>query len=452
MNKGKNKVLLFYGKQSNDQPNDWIPYNILYLTAPLVEAGFEVVFIAEFENPDYEGIIRKHAADSIIFGVSAFTSGQITSGIEACRIFRKYSADTPIAWGGHHVIALPEQTLGYELIDIVFTGPSEDSFLQVVSAIRGGRGDLQKIPGIILKVSGEIVSTGKPDSFDLAKLPSFPFHILNIEKYINPKTKTLNYTASCGCPGNCSFCPWWGSHMWRPLPVERVLDDIEWLVNTYKPRNILFTDPNFFARKDFVIDFVNGLIKRKIEVFWYAFTRVNDFVKITREEIERFEGAGLVELFFGIEQTTDRMKKLLRKPFKMEHVDTVLEKTKGLTLSLRFSFLLGLPTETIEDIDDIQRHIIKWQAINKNFVPQGNQYVPYPGNPMYELAVKLGLVVPDSLEGWGDFAIPKYRDAAGNMNLWHDVPWFSDDLNREYAGRFLDIFPQQEGFNFKETA
>ena len=138
MSKLKNKVLLFYGKQSNDQRNDWIPYNILYLTAPLIDAGFEVVFIAEFENSDYEGIIRKHASDSIIFGVSAFTSGQITSGIEACRIFRKYSADTPIAWGGHHAMALPEQTLRHELIDIVFTGPSENSFLQVVSAIKGG--------------------------------------------------------------------------------------------------------------------------------------------------------------------------------------------------------------------------------------------------------------------------------------------------------------------------
>ncbi len=97
----KNKAILFYGKQTDTQEKDWLPYNLLYLTAPLYEAGFEPVIITEFTDTDYEDIIKMHAGESLVFGVSAFTSGQIASGLKACQIFRKYNADAPIIWGGH---------------------------------------------------------------------------------------------------------------------------------------------------------------------------------------------------------------------------------------------------------------------------------------------------------------------------------------------------------------
>lgn len=453
MKSRKNKVILFYGKQSDAQINDWIPYNVLYLTAPLVEAGFEPIFINEFTDPDYEGIIKGHAEDSVVFGVSAFTTRQIVSGLEASRTFRKYAPDTPIVWGGHHAKALPEQTIKHELIDMVFTGPSENSFVQVVSAIKSD-GNVEQVPGLLAKVNGEVKFTGKPLLFDISKLPPFPFHIVQIEKYINPNTQVLNYTASCGCPGCCSFCPWNGPHPWRSLPIKRVLDDIEWLVHTYGVRTIWLSDANFFANKEFVMKFSEGLLERRLDIYWYTSTRVIELAKFTREEIAKLEQSGLVEIFLGIEQTTDRMKKLLRKPFKLEHVDTILERAKGLNVMLRLAFLFGLPTETLEDLEDSYNNFKRWQSINENVIAQASQYRPYPGDPMYELAIAKGLIPPDTLEGWGTFPLlnTRYRTSEEQRNIWNDVPWFSGSFNKEYGNRFLKLFPFQEGITFNKMS
>lgn len=449
----KNKVILFYGKQTDSQINDWIPYNMLYLTAPLRPAGFEPVLITEFTTPEYEDIIREHAEDSLAFGVSSFTSRQISSGLHAAEIYRKYAPDKPIIWGGHHPKALPEQTLENDLVDMVFTGWGEIALPRVLSALRE-KGDLRGIPGLMYKNNGEKIFSGKPERFDLSKLPPFTFDVIQIEKYMNPNTRVLNYTASCGCPGCCSFCPWNGPHSWSPLPLKRILGDLEMLINRYHPQTIWLSDANFFVNKEFVLGFARGLRERGLNVYWYAFGRISDLIKFSTEEMSELQESGLVEIFVGIEQTTERMKKLLRKTFRLEYVDAILKRLKNLDIALRLSFICGLPTETIEDLESNYYNSERWHSINKNVNIQASQYKPYPGNSAYELAIKEGMKPPKRLEDWATFPLlyTNYRRSSGKeANTWVDVPWFSEDFNGKYGGKFLELFPCQEGITFKEA-
>lgn len=441
----KKKVVLFYGKFYDDRPYDWLPYNILYLAAPLVSAGFEPILITEFVDPEYVHIIKEHAEDSIVLGISAMTGRQITSGLKAAQIFREYAPKTPIVWGGAHPTAIPNQTIKHELVDIVCVGPSEISFLQLVSAIRD-EDDLRHIPSLMLEIDGRPQYTGRPTLMDLSKLPRFPFHILQIEKYINPKTRVLNYTASCGCPGACSFCSWGGPHPWRHLPIKRILDDIEWLLHTYKLQTIWFSDADLFSNKEFVLKICEGIQERQLDIYWRANSRVRDLIKFSGDEMKILEQSGLDCIFLGIEATTKRMMKLMYKVFKIEDVDAIVERTKGLSIEFYVSFIFGSPTETIDDLEASYYHLRRWQSKNKNVKFQTCIYTPYPGTPMTDIAIAHGLRVPDTLDGWGRFSLVN-----DTRDIWYDRPWYSEKFNREYGQRFKELFPSYPRFTYKEV-
>lgn len=441
----KNKVLLFAGNFIENQTYDWLPNNILYLTAPLVEAGFEPILITEFTDPDYEDIIKEYAEDSIVFGVSAMSGRRITSGLKAARIFRECAPDTPIVWGGIHPHSLPEQTLEHELVDIVFLSPAENSFVQAVSAIKAGN-DLQSIPGLLYKVDGKTVHTGRPTFYNLSDLPPFPYHILKIEKYINPKTRVLNYNASCGCPGVCSFCSIGIRDPWRALPTERILDDIEWLVKKYNLQTIYFNDADFFISKEHAFGISNGVKERNLNIYWRASSRVWDFLKYSREEMQMLEKSGLDLVFLGIEATTDRMQKVMRKRFKLEDVDTILQRAKGLSIEFYLSCIFGAPTETIEDLESTYNALKRWQSINANAKYQTSIFAPYPATALTALAVEHGLIEPKNLEEWGTF--PLINDLRDTYN---DRPWFSESFNMEYGKRFNELFPTYPAYTFKEV-
>lgn len=440
-----NKVLLFYGNFFDNQELAWLPNHLLYLTAPIVKEGFEPIVISEFVDHDYEEIIKKHAKDTILFAISAMSGRQITSGLNAAKIFRKYSPNTPIAWGGAHATAVPQDTINHELVDIVFVGHSEDSFLKVITALKS-RNSLELIRGIVYKDNGEIIDNGSPEPYDLAELPPFPFHILKIDKYINPETRVLNYTASVGCPGACSFCSWGGPHRWKNLPVKRVLDDIEWLVKTYKLHTIWFSDSDFFFNKEFAIEVATGIEERKLDIYWRANSRVRDLVNYSREDMEFLAKTGLDYIFIGIEAVTPRMQKLMRKVYKIEDVDTIVQRSKGLPIEFYFSTIFSSPTETIEDLIQTHKQIKKWQDMNENVKFQTCIYTPYPGTPMTDLAYKYGLEQPNSLEEWGTF--PLVND---HRNKFSAKPWFDDNFNKEYGKLFKELFPNYPPFTYKRA-
>lgn len=436
----RNKVIIFYGVFYEDRQHDWLPNHLLYLSSSLIEAGFEPVLIREFFDHDYEQIIAANADEAIIFGVSAMTSHQIISGINACRIFRKYAPDTPIVWGGAHASALTAQTLENEYVDFVCVGPAEESLVSLVRALQTG-GDTSNIVGVASKEAKNVDSVVAPLRRDLTNLPKFPYHLIDVEAYINPATRVLNYTATCGCPGSCTFCYWPGPHPWRALPLERVLDEAEWLVRTYNLTTLWLSDSTFLFGKQYALEFAEGLLKRGLNILWRCHGRVNDLIRFSKKELELMDNSGLDNVFVGVESASSRILKLMNKFHRNKHVDTLVELTKGLSFRQYFSFIFGNPTETIEDMENSYREIHRWMEINKNITYQTCIFTPYPNLPMTRLAIENGFVPPDSLEGWGNLDL--------RQDTYTDLPWFSPEFNSEYGERFRELFPSYPTYEFR---
>jgi len=437
----KKLVILFYGLFSDDQSYDWIPYSPLFVYARLKEQGFEPILIHEFKDRNYEEIIKKYANDTLFFGVSAMTGYQLKSGIEAVKVFRKYApANTPIVWGGAHATAMPLETLRSNYADYVCVGNAKDSFIEFTKALASGTEKNSNFVDILSL--DNFPEPGKryearDYKYELSNFPSFCFEDFDFS-YLLTDNRVLNYTASVGCPGICTFCSWGGRHPWSSLPLKRVLDDIEYLVDRYQLKSLWFSDSDLSLHKDFLLGIAQGLIDRNINIYWRCNARVAELTRYSREELLLLEKSGLDRMFLGVENVSLDIQKLYRKMITPEMVFDILRKTKGINIQIMMSFIFGNP-RGLKDLEENRNFLTECQSIDPDNVRfQVCFYTPYPGTPMTDLAEIDGYKSPVSLEEYSGSVY--FLDT--DRSLKEKISWFSLEDSSRYIDQYEKLFPK----------
>jgi anaerobic magnesium-protoporphyrin IX monomethyl ester cyclase len=139
--------------------------------------------------------------------------------------------------------------------------------------------------------------------------------------------------------------------------------------------------------------------------------------------------AGCKMLQFGVESGSDRILNLLNKGITRDEILKVNRKLAKSNILCRYNFIIGMPTETTEDIQKTLKFIDKLRNENANLdVPFLNIYTPWPGTKLFDLSLKNGFNPPTSLEGWAKF----------NWNSYN-LPWldsmtsnFLEELSIKY--------------------
>lgn len=442
----KNTVLLFYGFLSKDMTYDWAPYGLLYLAAKLKKHNYNPVIIHEFTDNNYEHIIEKHAKDSIAFGVSSMTGHQITSSIKAVKLFKKYAPATPVIWGGAHATAVPANVLESEYADYVSVGPGFNSFSQWISNV--GKNDMDSnVPYIYGKKDLPAIYENTPrvsfkDSiFDLSDFPRLPLDLIYYEKMITDN-RVLNYTASFGCPNNCNFCSWGGSHIWNGLPVEQVLDDISFLVRKYNLKSIWFSDSTLFYKRDFWQSITEGILKNNLDIYWRANASYIDLTKLNDQDYKLLEKSGFDRFFVGIENTSTNILKTMNKKVDPDKCSEIFKTISKYNIQIMASIIFTNPYETIEDIIINRNYIDKWLNITPNFKFQTSFLKPYPGTKTAKMVEESGFVQPKTLEDFG--TSPIFNDVF--RDLVENVDWYSKEYSSEYAKKFKELFTAKDEY------
>jgi len=195
--------------------------------------------------------IKKQSPD--IVGIGCLFSSQYEAAMRIAEIAKKHN--TKVIIGGSHPSSQPEETMQDKNIDFIVLGEGEETSKQLINAIKNGK-SLEKIDGIAYRKHGKIkVNPRKTWIKNLDSLPLPARHLLNMKKYFASKTShgpelmRTPYTSmitSRGCPFNCVFCSIhtiWG-RAWRPRKPEKVVDEIEFLINEYGIREVHFEDDN----------------------------------------------------------------------------------------------------------------------------------------------------------------------------------------------------------------
>jgi anaerobic magnesium-protoporphyrin IX monomethyl ester cyclase len=407
------------------RPRTALPLSLLCLATPVINSGYEVIIIDQRVEPAWESILRQELRKSpVCVGISSMTGPQLRHALDISKIVKEYG-NSPVVWGGTHASLLPEQTLESEHIDIVVQGEGEETFPELVEAL-DGKGPLSAVKGLWYKENGQVKNTGRRSFIDLNRQPPVPYHLVDVKKYHRSmfEIEHLDFFSSRGCPHHCTFCynSEFHNNKWRSMDPDLVIRNIRALVQRYGTKGLHFNDSNFFFDIDRGRRILEGILKEGLNI---SIARINidflTFLKMDGEDITLLYNAGCRRLPIAVESGSPRIQKLLKKPIDVERLLETNLRLRKYDLDLHYAFMMGIPTETEEDLAESISLALRLLNENPRAEISFNIFTPFPGTELFDIALRNGLRFPERIQDWFSF---NYR------NLAQGAPWLSKHMRR----------------------
>lgn len=195
---------------------------------------------------------------------------------------------------------------------------------------------------------------------------------------------------------------------WRPRSPTNVVDEIEWVYHRYHHRHFSFIDDNLSLDKSRVLDICRQIRERKLDL---QFETPNGLaIKSLDEEIlDALVGAGMVRTYLAIESGSDYIRNdVMRKCLPREKIFDIIHTVKKYkNLNIAAFFIMGMPEDTIETLEDTYRMILEID-VDRVFLMN---LVPFPGTEVFDQGVRDGLLIgfdPDDLFRVGDRYFTNY--------------------------------------------
>lgn len=332
------------------------PLGPMYISSVLRNLGHEpAIYDARFYPGKPAFLAEKIiAGNPDIVGLSAFTpeaksmhaiAGAVKSRLPGCKIVA----------GGPHPTACPEDVLADNNIDFVVIGEGEDTFVRLLEETQKA-GDYGRVKGIAFRRDGAVNITEPAGLIeDLDSLPYPAWDLVEIEKYAKyhradaMKGKHMLVFTSRGCPYGCIYCHRVFGKKFRSRSPENVIGEIRLLVEKYGIRDIHITDDTFNydmpRAKDILRKIIQNDFKLRLSLANGLRTDLLD-----DEFLELLKKAGAYYLAIAIETASPRMQGIIKKHLDLKKADHVIEKCRKLGIFTRAYVMLGLPTETEQEI------------------------------------------------------------------------------------------------------
>jgi len=407
-----NTVLIYpkVGDEAYAVPH--IPLSVLSVASATQQKGYSVKIIDQRVESDWKKAIKNSISDSLLcFGISSMTGPQINYAIEIAKYIKNQYPGIPIVWGGVHASLLPEQTLESGFVDIVVLREGEITFPELMDALRT-QGDISAIKGIAYKnKQDKIVVNPHREFCNLNKYAFLNYDLLDLEAYQKqgqervPRTASVSLYTSRGCQFKCTYCYNNSFHdsTWRGQSAEIVIQNLSKLYEN-GIRNFIICDEYFFQDLERARTVCKTIIEMGMLLrFYFVNCRLDQIKRMTDDDLELFVKAGIKDLFIGIESGSSEELKRIKKGIDLSYLDEACKRLLSKGIAIQFSFMLGMPEETIDDIKKtvkLMGDILK--KFPECFVPSPGKFIPFPGTKSYSKAILKGWKYPKSLAEWGD--------------------------------------------------
>jgi len=374
------------------------PHGLAYIASYLRANGYGVEGIdAKHRRLKTHHVIRE-AADRNpgLVGITSMTPDIIW----AAKIAQGIKAALPQAVtvaGGPHVTALPKETLEeFPSIDIGVIGEGEFTMLELAEGLENGNlsSTLSEIKGIAFRNGSEIILT--PQKEPITNLDILPFPAWDIFPFSHKKAYPIYATR--GCPFKCKFCQRVLGERVRRRSVENIVEEIEWVIDTFKTKGFWFADETFGIGLKWTYQLLDHMIEKRIasRAVWFSQTRVDI---VTEELLIKMKQAGCDGLALGVESGNQDILIKTGKNIRLEDAERATALAKKVGIKTRSFFILGHPYETIETIKDTINFATK---LNTDYVSFAVM-VPYPGTEVMQLAKRGEAGYSYVSQNWDDF-------------------------------------------------
>jgi radical SAM superfamily enzyme YgiQ (UPF0313 family) len=347
--------------------------------------------------------------------VTQVTAPTLTNDMLGTFLARSLGART-IAFGTH-VTPMPVQTMdSFPTLDYVLRGEPELTLRELIDKLEGKEpsdpritrllaenkaearnthetpSDLGSILGLVWRDAdcGIQVNADRPFIRDLDNLPLPLHHLLPWDLYRAPSIRGP-YTfivPSRGCPAGCKFCIKHVSYQYsvRVRSPENVIEELKMLWDLGL-RNVHMYADLFTVNREQVMGICEGMIREGLEFRWLCNSRV-DYVD--PEMLQMMSKAGCWLIAWGIESANEQIRKRARKGTTEEKIIRALEWSRAAGIMNWGYFIIGLPGETEETIQQTIEFSKKLPLDLALF----HIAAPYPGTPFFFEVVENGWFRP----------------------------------------------------------
>ena len=154
---------------------------------------------------------------------------------------------------------------------------------------------------------------------------------------------------SRGCPFPCTFCdrPQYGKKF-RARSAKNVVDEMAACVEM-GIEEVMVYDDTFTVNRRRVIDICDEIVSRGLKFSWDIRTRVDT---VDEDMLTKLSDSGCKQIHFGVEAGTEKILKILNKGISVEQIEKVFNICRQLKMKTLAYFMIGMPTETKEDIEE----------------------------------------------------------------------------------------------------
>ncbi len=370
------------------------PLGLAYIAASLEKEGFEVQMLDNYllKKPTRE---IKKMLWQLKPEVVGITCGSATyhQCVETAKAAKEALPSCKVVVGGWHPSYMPESMLMHKEIDYAVTGEGERAMTELSSTIIGEKDSttLADIDGLVYRNQGTILKNAPKFISNMDEIPFPARHLLPMQLY----DRTIEFldakpadvmSITRGCPYNCAFCETkklWGKTC-RSFSPQRVIDEIKYMIDTFKTKGIYFINDNFTLKRKATIELCNLLEKNKFDLEWVCDTRVN---LVSREILRKMRKAGCKTIWFGVESGSPHVLEKINRDITLEQTETAFKLCREEGIQIACSFMLGFPNETLKDLETTLKFAKKLDPDWCQF----NIFIAYPDSSLYQELLQSGV-------------------------------------------------------------
>ena len=208
----------------------------------------------------------------------------------------------------------------------------------------------------------------------------------------------VSFYTGRGCKSRCTFCLWpqtVGGHRYRTRSVGHVIEEVKYILQAFPEMKELFFDDDTFTDD---LPRAEAIAKElgKLGVTWSCNAKAN----VPYASLKVMAANGLRLLLVGYETGNQQILVNIKKGMRIDVAKQFTKDCHALGIKIHGTFILGLPGETTETIQET----IKFAIETNPHTIQVSLAAPYPGTFLWDQAAR---------EGWLDTANTEYVDAHG---------------------------------------
>ncbi len=352
------KLILTHTYFLEDDPQEqrvmkpYPPLGLLYLSAYLKQHGVDVqVFDTTFSN--FPALIEYFEAEQPeVLGIhcNLLTKFNVLKLISYCRKKGIISI-----LGGPDASTQVAEFLDYGA-DVIISGEGEKPLLAVLHALASGtKNALHDIPNVSFKdARGNIVQN--PRQASRTQLDEYPFpdrEAIDLEKYLSAwethhGQRSLSLITARGCAFTCKWCSHsvYG-HTHRRRKPEKVIEEIQWLAEKYRPTHLWFADDVFTVNKRWLAKFQQLMDAAKLHFPFECIARAD---KIDPEIVQMLKSLGCYRVWFGAESGSQRILDAMSRGVTKAQIRDATNWCRRQGIQAGYFVMFGYPGEELADI------------------------------------------------------------------------------------------------------